>query len=402
MKVWPMGRKRLEIGETGAVNFARLDRDRKGDGVARCRVRCMDGQLRQVEAYGTSKTQAIVNLLERAHQVSGDHAPSIGPNTTLTAVATAWLDQREQTGDVRPTTLNLYRYTLTDLDPVNGGIGALTIRECTPGRVQGWLMDMATRHPAKAKRTRVVLAGVFGIARRHGALEGKASPLEDLTLPRGTRNPVRAATVDEVHEIRRRARDWVDGVDRPKGGKPRSANTVAIIDVLAATGARIGEVLAIRRADVDLTVRPTRITISGTLVPDSGGWTRQAVTKTDAGWRTVAVPEWCRQSLLEAIAAAPHSPSGLIFPSEAGTPLSPSNVRRRWRALRGDDLAWCTPKSLRKAVATALAGEYGADAAASQLGHASAGVTRTHYIQRASVTADFTATLDAFGSESAG
>lgn len=390
------------MGETGTINFTRLDRDRKGDGIARCRVRCLDGKLRQVETYGPSKTQAIVNLLERAQQISGDHAPNIGPNTPLTEAVTAWLEEREQADDLRPTSLNLYRHTLTDLDPTNGGIGALTIRECTPGRVQGWIRDMATQHPAKAKRTRVVLAGAFGLARRHGALEGKASPLDGLTLPKVARTPVRAATVDEVHEIRKRARNWVAGLDRPKGGKPRSANTIAIVDVLAATGARIGEVLAIRRADIDLTVRPTRITINGTLVPDGGGWTRQAVTKTDAGWRTVAVPEWCRQSLLQAIAAAPHNPDGLIFPSEAGTPLSPSNVRRRWRALRGDDLAWCTPKSLRKAVATALADEYGADAAASQLGHASSGVTRTHYIERASVAGDFTATLDAFGNETAG
>ncbi|WP_205208149.1 MULTISPECIES: hypothetical protein [unclassified Arthrobacter] len=74
-------------------------------------------------------------------------------------------------------------------------------------------------------------------------------------------------------------------------GRPRAPDLLDVLDIFLATGARIGEVLAIRWKDVDLRVEPSTITISGTVVMEKGrGDYRQDHPKTRAGFRTMKVP----------------------------------------------------------------------------------------------------------------
>lgn len=100
-------------------------------------------------------------------------------------------------------------------------------------------------------------------------------------------------------------------------------------------------------------------------------------------------------------------PGDLIFPSASGTVRGSSNVQRQLRAARrhvvlvegerdGPELLfeWVTPHTCRRTVATMIAAEHGAEAAAEQLGHSSPEVTRAHYIERSSEAADRSATLD--------
>ncbi|ATD70514.1 tyrosine-type recombinase/integrase [Gordonia amicalis] len=73
-----------------------------------------------------------------------------------------------------------------------------------------------------------------------------------------------------------------------------------------------------------------------------------------------------------------------MFASAVGTLRDACNVRDQWRAARERQglSEWVTPHVIRKAVATAVATAKGADAAAEQLGHADAALTRAHYIER--------------------
>ncbi len=79
-----------------------------------------------------------------------------------------------------------------------------------------------------------------------------------------------------------------------------------------------------------------------------------------------------------------------------GTFQSEANVRTHWRQIRGEDLSWVVPHSIRKTVVTAVERELGLEAAARQAGHGSSDVTRRHYVERAIDVPDYTAALDSF------
>ncbi|WP_228001726.1 tyrosine-type recombinase/integrase [Nocardia australiensis] len=164
------------------------------------------------------------------------------------------------------------------------------------------------------------------------------------------------------------------------------------------TGARPGEVLAIRWCDLDLAAPVPLLTICGTVIRNSTkGLHRQDWTKTDAGYRTVLLPQFVVDTLRRVKLEATTNELDLVFPDRKGGVREPHNFRRTWRQARGTTFAWITGKTFRKTVATLIAEEYGPAQAASQLGHADGGdVARKHYIDKPSQVDDFTPALDRF------
>ena len=166
---------------------------------------------------------------------------------------------------------------------------------------------------------------------------------------------------------------------------------------------RIGEVLAIRWADIDLAATPPRLTLSGTVVrlpgcqAEGGGLIRQPHTKTASGFRTVLLPRFAVETIMRMQINAQSNPWDVVFPSSTGTLRDPNNVRRQWREARGDAFAWVTPHSFRKTVATLIDRERGDHDASAQLGHSGTAVTRKHYIERATEAPDLTAVLNQLG-----
>lgn len=66
-----------------------------------------------------------------------------------------------------------------------------------------------------------------------------------------------------------------------------------IIDLMLATGARIGEVLAVRWVDVALDAARPTLTINGTIKTEPGrGTYRKPSPKSDASVRTVVLPDF--------------------------------------------------------------------------------------------------------------
>jgi integrase len=228
---------------------------------------------------------------------------------------------------------------------------------------------------------------MLGMAVRHGALS--SNPVHDIARIRKPRRSVKALTPSDLHTVRDAIRRW----QTPTAGKsgPRhTADLADIVDLLLATGCRIGEVLALRWADLDLSrPRPT-LTFSGTLVFVKGhGLFRQPWTKSDAGYRTVVLPRFAVDMLLRRQVHAADNANDAIFPSRAGTWQWPNNVRRQWRDARRDTrLDWVTPHTFRKTVATLLDREASTKAASEQLGHSSETVTDTYYIEKAKLAPD--------------
>jgi integrase len=184
-------------------------------------------------------------------------------------------------------------------------------------------------------------------------------------------------------------RNWQE----PTPGKPgprHNGDLADILDLLFATGARIGEVLALRWEDVDLAAEHPTLTICGTIVYVKGkGFFRQEWPKTAAGYRIVVLPRFAVAMLLARKITAVDNPHDAIFTSRRGTWLSPQNVRRQWRQARADTgLEWVTPHTARKTVASLIDKEADAKNAAGQLGHEDESITKKHYIVKPAVAPD--------------
>jgi len=398
-----MSRQRISIGQWGKISSKQVT---PGRFRAWARYRDQDGETRTVQAFGTSGAQAETRLRAALHERAQSNQSDITPSTDIATLSALWLAEIEAGGEVLPQTLAQYR---TDVEKTicapHTGIAGVTLREATTSRLDRFIKRVSAEHPAKARRIKTILSQMLGLAVRHDALD--TNPVREVARIKGTKKNVRALTLDELATLRRRVELWETGNDDPDKqhtGRPRTKGLLDFVDVLLGTGARIGEVLAIRwESDVDLTNNPATVTISGTVVrlpgkaADGRGLIRQSHPKTDAGYRTVKLPAFARDTLMRLYLNATPTADDLVFPSAAGTLRDPHNVRRQWRDARGEQFAWVTPHSFRKTVATLIDREATTEDAASQLGHSGTAVTRKHYIEKAAAAPDLTGLLNQLG-----
>ncbi|WP_353107765.1 tyrosine-type recombinase/integrase [Gordonia sp. (in: high G+C Gram-positive bacteria)] len=400
-----MGRRRMAVGETGTVQVIREGNRRH---LARVRVRCRDGRLRNVRAYGTSKTDATDKVLARAATVAlsaGRPLPSAGsspltPATTIAVLADKWMEQTEASGNVAAQSLPDYkRY----VEIVKEGIGELLINEATPATLE-WLIETeAADQPSKARNLRRTLRGMFTLAIRHNAYD-RANPAAEVEVGKSRRSATRALTLDELKAYREAIRTWCASAPESKtgrkGGRPRTTDLLDIVDIQLATGARIGEVLALRWSDVDLEAEKPTAHICGTLVrlpgktADGGGLVRQEHRKAKDTF-TVFLPRFAVSTLMRIKMSAQSNAYDVIFPSSTGTLRSPENLRTQLRAARGETFSWVKPHTFRKTVATVVEREASLEAASKQLGHTSGtAVTAKHYVARSTVAPDLSEVLE--------
>jgi hypothetical protein len=121
----------------------------------------------------------------------------------------------------------------------------------------------------------------------------------------------------------------VDLDEEPRPGPKASSDLADIIDLMLATGARIGEVLAVRWVDVELDATRPSLAINGTIKTEAGkGTYRKASPKSDASVRTVVLPGFAIAVLKRRHAAAPGDPNAPVFPTRNGTWQQVNNVER--------------------------------------------------------------------------
>jgi integrase len=269
------------------------------------------------------------------------------------------------------------------------GIGNLRVAEATPGRIDTFLRAVAKKTPTLARHCRTVLSSAMSLAVRHDAIG--VNPVRETGTVMRKKIEVRALTVEQLNDLRAKVDRWQQGLDKNTGQPqrithPRANDLLDVTDILAATGARIGEVLALRWTDInhDDDGKAT-VTISGTVTWINGqGLVRQDHPKTASGWRTITLPPFAANLLRAYHQERQPTPDDPVFPSGSGTFRSPNNFRRAWRdAITGTGYEWVTPHTFRRTVATLLDRERSTDDAAAQLGHSDTAVTRTHYIAKA-------------------
>lgn len=180
----------------------------------------------------------------------------------------------------------------------------------------------------------------------------------------------------------------------------------AFVELLASTGARPGEVLAIQWADVDLLADPATVTVNGTVV-DAGrvagkALHRQEERKGRAPAHTVTLPKFGVQVLTELYGVT--GPDGTVLKNRDGGLVSLSNIRSSLREalVPHEHLRWVTPHSFRRTTGTVVRDGLGVEAAQHQLGHAQLATTEGHYVQRVTAGPDTRAVLEEWASNKAG
>lgn len=372
-----MARPRTPIGTFGEIGFTTLPDGRVR---ARTRFRDDDGRLRPVEVTSTSRKAAERELKERLAK-RGSHVSGTGELTAdspFPKLVEVWLEDMELEDRLSPRSRVNYQQTMRTV--VMPAFEHYTLREISISKVDRFLKAQARVSYGRAKRAKVVLNLVLGLALRYEAIV--RNPVEGTARLRQPPRRAKALTLAEVQAIRHAVRTWRRGEGLP-GPKP-DGQLEAIIEVMLGTSARIGEVLALRKCDVDVTSSPATVRIAGTVVFLKGkGTYRQDHPKTSSSRRRVSVPSFTAEALRQRlVAVADEDPEHLIFFSRNHTALSTANVRTRLRkVLEGAEIVGVTPHAFRRTVATVLDREASVELAAELLGHSSTTVTKAHYIE---------------------
>lgn len=320
-----MGRPRLSIGTFGDITTRVTP---SGRFEARTRFRDWDGRTRIVQATGdTAKTAEAAlkaKLVGRSEVQPESGHGHLTPDSPFGDLVAYWLQDIDLEGRISKTTRMLYERNMRTL--VLPAFEHLTLREIGVARCDRFIKEQARLSYNRAKQSRVVLRLAFELAVRHEVLP--ANPMHHVSrIHREARMPD-ALTSLEVNAIRAVIARWESGADHISGPRP-DGQLGAIVEVMLGTSARIGEVLAIRRRDIDVTGPTPTIRIAGTIISRNGEPTfRQDHPKTAKSRRIVTLPSFTAEAVRRRLAMARDlDPESLVFHSREGTPLSTANVR---------------------------------------------------------------------------
>lgn len=397
------GRPRTPIGSWGDITVITT---RTGNKEARARFRDADGKLRLVSARGRSETAAKRALMDKLTARSAATASSTGgitPATTIAQLCPYWLKRKD---GLRPQSRDDYEQTITGT--IIPALGDITVEEITPGRIARFLEAV----PAGVRpRARTILSQAFALAVSHDAIPD--NPVTKLPKKHTPDTDIVILPPEDLVELRHGVTQWQAGTLNDKGQKceldgrsvGRGHDLLWFVDILLATGCRPGEIAALRWCDIDLEAETPTALVGATMVSIKGvGLIRQPFTKA-SDIRLLSLPPYAVQTLAEIRKAQldPHDEAP-VFSTADGKHRDPGTIRNQWRrarraAGRGDlkRFDWVDFRVMRRTVATLIDEMAGDEEASAQLGHASVGMTRKHYIAaRAAKAPDLTAILERF------
>lgn len=389
-----MPRERLPIGELGTINTRKLP---TGKWEARARIRGKDGRTHLLQATAETKARATTALKAKATKTLPTGTSTLTGQTRLTTAAEKWVTTLTGSG-LKPSTIRTYEQaTRLHIIPL---LGELSIQEITTSRVTEFLQQVAEPRPTEehngatlggptsAAHAKICLSLIYKMLIHDGVLEH--SPVTHAQAPRRRARPVKAMTVEDILGIRQDILAW--GAQRVPG-PPRQADLLLdFVDVLAGTGMRPGEVLALSWRDISFATGV--IFVHSTLTQVKGqGLVVQPTPKSLYSERGLRMPELVERVLWARRSRAGHPVDGPVFATRNGTYISDSNMRRMWRAAVSEKYSHVSFADYRKAVATLIERAEGMEAAGKALGHSSPEITRKYYVERDQIV-DFSEVID--------
>jgi len=353
--------------------------DRRPDGKYRARYRGPDRKQRTKQFARKADAQRWLAQVETT-VVQGNWSDPALSRITVGEWSQRWLEGQVQ---LKPSTR--HRYAVLLRNQVLPAWADVTLDRVTHADVSRWVASMSTAPlaPSTVRQAHRVLSRVLQLAVQDGRVPRNVA--EGVPLPRLGRPQSRFLALDEVERLAAAADRIGDGGD--------------LVRLLALTGLRFGEAIALRTDRVDLQRRRISVVQSVTEVNGTLEW---GLPKNH---QVRSVP--IAQSLVELLRRRcdGKAPGALVFTSPHGQPIRIQNWSKRLfaPAAVAAGLEGVTPHDLRDTAAS-LAVAAGANVKAIQrmLGHASAAMTLDVYAGLFDDDLDALADrIDGFGSPSA-
>ncbi|MFN8103409.1 MAG: site-specific integrase [Acidimicrobiia bacterium] len=341
-----------------------------------------DGQRRRRSVTGHTKKEVAAKLDDLRKELD-QHGTVAAADLTFRDLFTAWIDTAAP-AKVQPSTVANYR-TLAEkhLLPT---LGNRQVGKLQPADLERVLRMMSKDGYRRSTLVHVRQVGSqvldWAVRRRQASWNPfKIAEIPPNAAPARQRESL---TVDEVRRV-------IDAAAEHRNG--------ALLTVGITTGLRPGELTALTWASIDLD--------GGTLHvwqawKGAGDDRVLAEPKTKGSARTVALPPvtidalrqhrqvWAEERLAGLWSDEHTEHGGLVFVTEAGTPIDPANLRRLFRYVARDaDLDKLTPYMLRH-TATSLLADAGVpnEAIADVLGHRTTRMVELHYRHRLKPSVD--------------
>jgi len=283
---------------------------------------------REVTATGTTNAAAERALRRKLVDRQAPTQHGITADTTIAKLASQWLTFLHNEGRIEATTINEYERVLTKV--VIPELGGLRLREVTTSRLDLFLVRLRAISTSRQRKTKVVLGAMLGLAVRHDALP--VNPVQQTSRIHREKSEPRSLTLEDLDTVREAVRAWTT---KQRSGPKATTDMADIIELMLATGARIGEILALRWIDIALDAARPAVAINGTIKTEPGkGTYRKASPKSDSSVRTVALPDFAVAMLKRRRSVRGENPGEAVFPTRNGTWQQVNNVERRWRQIR--------------------------------------------------------------------
>jgi integrase len=243
---------------------------------------------------------------------------------TFAEYATAWLRARKVRG--RPLQESTKRgYLIWLAKYVLPTFGEMPLDTITAADVVRWY-EQLPHDKGKTVRESYALAKAIM----------KSATAADGVLP-GAVNPF---TIDGAGTIGKRAdkrTEVIEGADLALILATIRPEWRAMVALALGCGLRFGEIVALRRSDVDLRARPPVVRVRRAVGTGPGGKRYEKEPKSRAGIRDQRIPEGVGKALTEHLRSYVTGRDGLLFPGPSGDWLQPTRFRDLaggWRDVR--------------------------------------------------------------------
>jgi integrase len=290
---------------------------RRKDGLymARYWVETPKGSKRKT-IYG-KKRDEVADKLARALAERADGIVYDDENLTVGEYLNSWLKGSVR-GSVRQSTFD--RYEIAVRVHIKPALGRVKLKKLSPAHVAGFYQDRlaAGSAPASVNKLHVTLRKALDQAVKwHMVPRNVAEAVKAL---RPAPPEMRTLSAEETRKL----------IEVARGDKLGALYMLAVH-----TGMRQGELLALKWQDVDL--ENAKLSVRRTLTM-SGSRILLGELKTKKSRRTICLTDAAVQALHEHLARQlegmerlgdAYRDEGLIFASQVGTPINPTNLRRR-------------------------------------------------------------------------
>jgi integrase len=290
---------------------------RRKDGLymARYWVETPKGSKRKT-IYG-KKRDEVADKLARALAERADGIVYDDENLTVGEYLNSWLKGSVR-GSVRQSTFD--RYEIAVRVHIKPALGRVKLKKLSPAHVAGFYQDRlaAGSAPASVNKLHVTLRKALDQAVKWHMVPRNVA--EAVKAPRPAPPEMRTLSAEETRKL----------IEVARGDKLGALYMLAVH-----TGMRQGELLALKWQDVDL--ENAKLSVRRTLTM-SNGRILLGELKTKRSRRTIRLTDAAIQALHEHLARQlegmerlgdAYRDEGLIFASQVGTPINPTNLRRR-------------------------------------------------------------------------